>query len=141
MVSLDGSLFIQIINFLVVIWALNMVLYKPIRGILMQRQDKVSGLEQNIAALSGEAEEQNNAYGIGIREARARGQREKEIMLEAASAEEKEILSRINERAQSELADIKTKIVKEVDTARGVLQNQVDDFAAAITQKILGRAV
>jgi F-type H+-transporting ATPase subunit b len=141
MVSLDGSLFIQIINFLVVIWALNMVLYKPIRGILMQRQDKVSGLEQNIAALSGEAEEQNNAYGIGIREARARGQREKEIMLEAASAEEKEILSRINERAQSELAEIKTKIVKEVDTARGVLQNQVDDFAAAITQKILGRAV
>jgi F-type H+-transporting ATPase subunit b len=141
MVSLDGSIVIQIINFLVVIWALNMVLYKPIRGILMQRQDKVTGLEQNISALSNEAEEQDKAFGIGIREARARGQREKESMLEGATAEEKEILTRINERAQSELAEIKIKIAKEVDTARGVLQNQVGDFAAAITQKILGRAV
>jgi F-type H+-transporting ATPase subunit b len=98
-------------------------------------------LEQNISALSNEAEEQDKAFGIGIREARARGQREKESMLEGATAEEKEILTRINERAQSELAEIKIKIAKEVDSARAVLQNQVGDFAAAITQKILGRAV
>ncbi len=44
----DGSLFVQIANFLIIIWALNVILYKPIRKILIQRKEKIVSLEQNI---------------------------------------------------------------------------------------------
>lgn len=141
MVSLDQSIIIQIVNFLVLIWVLNMVLYKPIRNILSQRKEKVSGLEQNIATLSQEADTQDKAYGTGLRDARSQGKKEKDAMMEAAAAEEKAVLEKINEQAQAELAEVKSKIAKDAEQVKSALQNQVDDFAGAITQKILGRAV
>jgi len=44
----DASVFIQIINFLFLIWVLNLIIYKPIRNILIQRKEKFSGLEADI---------------------------------------------------------------------------------------------
>ncbi len=141
MVSLDQSIFYQIVNFLILIWVLNMVLYKPIRNILSQRKEKVSGLEQNISSISKEAASQDKAYSAGLREARSKGKKEKDAMMEAAAAEEKKILEKINAKAQADMAEVKEKIAKDAEQVKSVLQAQVDDFAAAITQKILGRAV
>ena len=141
MVSIDQSLPIQIINFLLLIWVLNMVLYKPIRNILNQRKEKVSGLEQKIAALGQEAEQQGNVYDTGIRNARSKGKKEKKAMMEAVSAQEKAVLEKINVQAQADLVEVKSKIAKDVEQVGSALQNQVDDFAAAITKKILGRMV
>lgn len=141
MVKIDISIIYQIINFLILIWILNLILYKPIRKILNQRKEKVSGLEQNIAALDQEATQQDNAYDQGIREARSKAKKEKETMMEAAGAEEKAILAKINAQAQADLAEVKNKIAKDVEKVGSALQNQVNDFAADITQKILGRAV
>jgi F-type H+-transporting ATPase subunit b len=141
MVEVNFSIVYQLINFLILIWILNLILYKPIRKILNQRKEKVSGLEQNIAALDQEAKQQDNAYDQGIRAARSKAKKEKEVMMEAAGAEEKAILAKINAKAQADLAEVKNKIAKDVEQVGSALQNQVNDFAADITQKILGRAV
>ncbi len=141
MVSLDYSIIIQIANFLILIWVLNMILYNPIRRILSQRKEKFSGLEQDIDALSKEARQQDKAYDSGVRAARSKGKKQKDAMMEAALAEEKKVLEKINAQAQKDLAEVKNKIAKDADQVRSALQNQVDDFAGAITQKILGRAV
>ena len=36
----DASVIIQIINFLFLIWVLNLIIFKPIRNILIQRKEK-----------------------------------------------------------------------------------------------------
>lgn len=141
MVSVNYSIIIQIVNFLVLIWILNLVLYKPIRNILSQRKEKFSGLEKNIATLSKETQEQDKAYNTGIRDARSKGKTKKDAMMEAAAAEEKAVLEKINAQAQADLVEVKNKIAKDAEQVRSALQNQVDDFATAITQKILGRAI
>lgn len=141
MVSIDWSVFLQIINFLVLIFLMNMVCYKPIRKILLERKNKVSGLEGSIDTLSGDAAEKDQAYSDGLRSARSKGQRQKEAMMDAASAEEKALVTQITDDAQAELNEIKAKIAKETDTVRAALQEEVDTFAGAITEKILGRAV
>lgn len=141
MVSIDGSVIIQIVNFLVLIFILNVVCYKPIRKILQDRRQKVDGLEGSIDTLSEGAVEKDKAYSDGLRAARAAGQKEKEAMMDAASAEEKALITKITEEAQAELGEIKAKIASETDTVRAALQKEVDTFAGAITEKILGRAV
>ncbi len=141
MVSIDGSVFIQIINFIVLIWVLNMVLYRPIRNILLQRREKVAGLEGNIETASGQMKEKDEAFSRGIKEARSRGLREKESLIKEGEAEEKEIVGRINEKAQAELAQVKQKIAKEAEEVKDSLMGEVDAFASDIGQKILGRAV
>ena len=59
----------------------------------------------------------------------------------AASEEEKSIIGEINKKAQADLAEVQDKIKRDAEAVRTVLQKEVDDFAKAIGQKLLGRAV
>ena len=139
MVSVDGSIVVQIVNFLVLIWVLNMVLYKPIRKILLERKEKVTGLQTTIDGSAQEVAAKEEAYAEGVRQARARGQKEKEALVQAAAEEEKVIIGKINESAQADLKSVKEKIAQEMGTVRAALEEEVDAFADAIGKKILGR--
>jgi F-type H+-transporting ATPase subunit b len=141
MISIDGSLFIQIVNFIILIFVLNIVLYKPIRNVLLERNEKVVGLGESIETFNKDAKEKDDAFASGIRAARAKGLKEKEVLLEAASEEEKKIIAKINEKAQADLAEVRSNIAKDAEKVRAKLQKEVDVFADAIGQKILGRAV
>ncbi|MCP3924250.1 MAG: ATPase [Desulfobacterales bacterium] len=141
MVSVDGSVLIQIINFILLIIALNVVLYKPIRSILKQRNDKISGLEKGIETSKSDAEESEKAFGAGIKQARANGLKQKDALVDEATLEETKIISEINEKAQANLAETRQKIKNDIDGVRADLSKEVDAFANAISEKILGRAV
>ena len=137
----DWTVGIQIINFLVILWILNLILYRPIRNILRQRKEKFDGLEASIETYNEDALEKDTAFAAGIKEARVKGLNEKEALLQAAAEEEKEIIAKVNEKAQAELADIREKISREAETAKNALQAKVDEFSSDICQKILGRMV
>jgi F-type H+-transporting ATPase subunit b len=137
----DGSLFVQIANFLIIIWALNVILYKPIRKMLIKRQEKIIGLEQNIEKLDQDVQEKDDAFVSGIKTARGKGLIEKEALLKEAAEEERKIIEEINQKAQANLAEIREKISKDAESVRSALQKEVDTFANAISEKILGRAV
>ena len=84
----DGSVIIQIANFLLIIWILNLILYRPIRNILRQRKEKIEGLELSIETYNQDAKEKDGAFASGIKEARIKGLKEKETLLQAAAEEE-----------------------------------------------------
>ena len=139
MVSVDGSIVLQIANFLLLIWILNMVLFKPIRKILLDRKEKMVGMQSDIDGSAQQVQSKENAYVEGVRQARAAGQKEKEALMQAAADEEKAIIGKINEAAQSELKDVREKITQEMGTVKAALEDEIDAFADAIGQKILGR--
>lgn len=141
MINVDGSVFIQIANFIFLIWVMNLILYKPIRKVLLQRKEKVSGLERSIADFSAQALDKENAFASGIKEARANGLKEKQALMQSGSDEEKIIIENINKKAQAELAKSREKIAKDAESVRITLQKELDTFVNAIGQKILGRAV
>jgi len=141
MISIDGSIIIQIVNFIFLIWVLNIILYKPIRNVLLQRKERVADFEQSIEASRRDVEEKDEAFSLGIKEAKAKGLKEKEGLLQIASEEERKIIEKINEKAQADIANVRVKIAEDAESARKSLQQEVDTFADAIAQKILGRAV
>jgi len=140
MVSVDGSVIIQIINFLILIWALNAVLYKPIRRILSQRNEKISGLSSGIEQSEQDAVEKDLALKTGIKQARENGLRDKEALESDARQEETKLIEKINEKARVDLADIRERIAREVEEARLALLEEIDGYAEDISRRILGRA-
>ncbi len=140
MINIDVSVAIQVINFIFLIWVLNLILYKPIRKILLQRKEKVKGLEQGIDTFMTDAGGKDVAFAEGIKSARTKGVREKGVLLEAAAAEERKIIDKINAKAQADLIEVRQKISKDAEDVKVKLQQEVDAFADAIGQKILGRA-
>ncbi len=136
----DISLVYQMINFLVLLFVLNLVLYKPIRNVLLERKAKVEGLENGVEKAFADLDSQKGSYKNGLREARSKGLQEKEVFVEAASKEEMEIIDQINKKAQANLAQIKEQVATETEQARKALEGEVEAYAKAIGEKILGRA-
>ena len=137
----DVSLFVQIANFLIIIWVLNIILYRPIRRILIERKKKITSLEQNVEKLNEDAAVKDEAFLAGIKDARARGLNEKEVLLKEGAEEEKKIIEQINQKAQANLAEVREKVAKDAQNVRASLHKEIDTFANAISEKILGRAV
>jgi F-type H+-transporting ATPase subunit b len=127
------------VNFLLLIWILNLVLYKPIRKILLERKEKMVGMQSDIDSSAEQVKSKEDAYTEGVRQARAAGQKQKESLMQAAADEEKAIIGKINESAQAELKEVKAKIAQDVGTVKTALEEEIDAFADAIGQKILGR--
>jgi len=140
MVSVDGSVFIQIVNFLFLIWVLNFILYRPIRNVIRQRKEKADGLQHSIDTLAADAREKDDAFSSGIRDARVRGLKQKDALINAAGDEEKRIIAEINAKAQAELAAVRARLDDQTVGVRASLEKDLEAFADAIGQKILGRA-
>jgi len=137
----DWSVSIQIINYLFLIFALNLLLYRPIRRVLKERRDKTQGMEQSIQSADQSVLEKEAAFAKAIKDARARGLKEKEAMIQEAAAEERRLIEGINAKAQADLEEMRRKIQADAERARHSLQQDIGAFAEQITQKILGRAV
>ena len=137
----DMSLIVQIVNFIIIIWVLNIVLYRPIRKILIERKEKITSLEQNVEKLNEDAAGKDEAFLVGIKDARTRGLKEKEVLLKEGTEEEKKIIEQINQKAQANLAEVRDKIATDAQNVRASLNKEIDTFANAISEKILGRAV
>jgi len=140
-IKIDESLLIQIANFVFLIWALNIVLYRPIRKMLILRKEKIAGLETQIEKSISDATDKDKALASGISEARVRGMKEKEALVSVALEKEAVIIEEINANAQANLTEVRNKVAKDVDAVRTSLLKEVDDFANSICQKIIGRTV
>ena len=135
------SVIIQIANFLVLIWVLNIILYRPIRKIIQQRKEKVQSFETTIETYNSDIQEKDEAFTTGLKAARAKGLNQKDALLQEGIDEEKKLIENVNANAQAELSEVREKIVRDVEATRASLQEKIDEFADDITQKILGRTV
>jgi len=137
----DWSVILQIANFLFLIFVLNLLLYRPIRRILKERRDRIKGMEVTIQNATQGVQDKEAAFAKAIKDARAKGLKEKEGLVQQAEAEERQRIESINAKAQSELEEIRKKIKADSEQVRQSLQQDVGGFANEITRKILGRVV
>jgi F-type H+-transporting ATPase subunit b len=141
MISVSPFLFVQIANFILLIFILNAILYKPIRNSLIERKKKIQGAEEAIESAKRSADEAGQTFKTKMGDAKMKGHQEKEALKQAGQEEEKRLVDEINQKAQAELEAVRAQIAKDAESARGKLKGEMKVFSAAIAEKILGRAV
>ena len=137
----DWTLFVQVANFVFLIFVLNAILYKPIRQILIERKKKIQGYKEGIETLQQDASESEQAFQAKISEARQQGVQEKGVLKQAGEEEQKRVTDEINRKAQAELEAVRAQIAKDAEAARRGLEKEIETFSGTIVEKILGRAV
>jgi F-type H+-transporting ATPase subunit b len=141
MLQIDQSLLIQMVNFLVLIFLLNILLYRPIRRIIAQRSEEMGILEQAIET----ADKKSNENEEGIHEnrllARKDGYQTKEALKLEGLAEEKTILQASGSQVDEKISGAKGEIDAQAAAVRKALEEQVAVFSKELAEKILGRSV
>jgi len=141
MLKLDISLIYQIINFLVLLFLLNIVLYRPIRNIIQKRKEEMDRLERAMEEYRARAQDSAREIEEGMVLARKEGFREKEDIKQEGVEEEKSILAEAMAKAGEKVHAGKAEIEAKIEEVRKELESQVASFSAELVSKILGRSI
>ncbi|MBU1157663.1 MAG: ATPase [Proteobacteria bacterium] len=140
-IDIDASLFWQIGNFLLLLVALNFLLYKPIRGIIKQRAEKVAQLSGDITSSEEGAKAKAAELEANLVQARRDGAGVREEMKTQAHGTERQIIDAATAEMEKTVAKVREEIVGEIGQAREELKGQVQSFGRELAQKILGRSL
>ena len=139
LITINETLFIQLISFLIFMFIMNRLMFKPLRGVMAEREDFV----QNIQTEVGKAEEELKTLTAQLKE------KELKIREDAASLKE-ELTETGHEEAGVILADARKEIEllmseaeKDVSTkiqeARKTIKSESKILATAMIERILDR--
>lgn len=141
MISIDWTLGLQFINFVVLMLALNVILYRPLRRVMQQRKETVDGSYRKAKSLEGAIDEKMAHYQEQLQQAKLKGNQEKNELRSQAHAEEGAILSAARATATDYMDSIKVKVASEADRARQALKAETEALAGQIASKVLGRGL
>jgi F-type H+-transporting ATPase subunit b len=137
----DISLIIQVVNFLFLMIALNLVLYRPIRRIMKERKERFAAFESDITSLTGRVDDRLRQFEQQLVEARREGLGKKDDLKAAGLTEEKGLLSAASASAEAQVQKARDQVKADMESARTALSADIQVFSRDLAQKVLGRSL
>jgi len=141
MIEIDLTMPFQIAFILIMIVIMNIVLYKPIRAILAEREKRIGGLEKDVDEFHKNAKLRLEEFDEKLNGARSRAKAELDRVRAETQAVGNEKVAELRKEVDARKAENQGLIQSEFAKAHQELQAQVDGFAREIAGKIIGRTV
>jgi F-type H+-transporting ATPase subunit b len=139
MIDLNLTFFVQLVNFLIILAVLNLILLRPIRGILQQRSDQMSAQLASVERFNSESQRKLSDYEQALNDARREGAQVRDGLKAEGQSEEEGIITRTAQDIEAELEVTRQKIASQSKDAAEQLHQQVDTFARQAAEKILSQ--
>ncbi len=141
MLNLDITLIYQMIGFVVLLFILNSLLYKPLLKILSEREERIDGALKGASESNSRVAKGIEEYEKRLKEATAHGVEVRNKVRQEGLDREKEILDAAREKSSGELAVMKRKLEKDKHDAVAELKDETKSLSRQIAEKILDRKV
>ena len=141
MLNIDNTLIIQIINFLVLLFILNIILYKPIRKILGRRREEMSASEETISDLLERSSRLAEELEQNTTAARKVGFKEKEDSKNEGRHEETKMVQNAVDSVGEKITKAREETARNMEGLRQSLEKDVSLFSQELAEKVLGRSI
>lgn len=141
MLSIDYSLFILMASFIFLVIMLNIILYRPIRRILIKRKNEIFSTEEITRDLRRKAGNYMKEHEDNLSDSKKEGLKEKEDLKNKGIEEEKEMLRQTYSSVKGRIQLARMDIQDSSSRARQTLQTELESFSQDLAEKILGRDI
>jgi len=139
MINLDFSILAAIAIFVVLVAALNQLLFKPLMGIQAERESRTTGLMRLAKEKRSYQSNLFDQYQASIKNARMEGYRQQEQLRAAALKKRAELLAQARVAAEGMIRDSRDSLRAQVEAAKQQLVSDAREMARAIASTVLGR--
>lgn len=141
MISINATLVLQVIHFLILVFILNRLMFRPIMRTIRERYKYIEDAKKQAMNMEEEAEAlMKKCIAIEKDARREAGHESAQIKKEALALAEK-----IFDEARDNVSSIREKIKKEIDEqlkkAQQFLQSEAMILADEITEKVISRRI
>lgn len=141
MVDINISFLIQLINFIVLLVALNYILFKPLRAIMAERAQTISGAYTDAKTAHERIESLRTQYNASLAEAKQRSTAAYNALYQQGLDAQRDMIAAERTRAGELLDKARGEIVSASAAARADLRKEAEKLSKDISAKLLGRAV
>jgi F-type H+-transporting ATPase subunit b len=137
----DGTLFFHIVLIVLMVFILNVTLFRPVNKILEDRERRTHGRSGEAQEILRRVEASVEKYERSLREARAEGYQLLERQRADAMSQRQSQVSSLREELGRRVEEEKSAIQHQAQDARAGLAGDTTRMAGEISRQILGRPV
>ena len=141
LISLDQSLIVQVINFLILLFILKRLLYKPFLAKMGERTQAIQKSLDEAQTARAEAMRQQEENETRLRAAHAEAAAIRAQAMKDASEEQKRLVEAARAESQRLVESAKAQMDADVRRAREELRREVADLATAVAEKLVRRSL
>ncbi len=139
MIDINTSLLIQLANFIVLMIALNFVLFRPVRRIMLEREQGISSAFGDAKTAQERAQTLLEQYNATLAEAKQKAVATYNAIYQQGLDVQREMIATERARATELLEKAKADIAAAAQAARADLKKEAERLSQDITSKLLGR--
>jgi F-type H+-transporting ATPase subunit b len=141
LISLDKSLIVQAINFVILLIILKRLLYKPFLAKMEERTQAIQKSLDEAQSARAEATRQQEENEARLRAAHAEAAAIRAQALKDAAEEQKRLVEAARAESQRLVETAKAQMDADVRRAREELRRDVADLATAVAEKLVRRSL
>ena len=141
LISLDKSLIVQVLNFLILLFLLHRVLYRPLLARMNERTAAIKASLDEAQTARAEAARQQQQNAEALRAAYAEAASIRAAALKEAAEEQRKLVDAARAEAHRLVQDAKAQLDTDVRRAREELRREVADLAIGAAEKLVRRSL
>ena len=141
LLSVNYTVFIQIIIFLIAIFILNKLVFKPFLNLVDRRDMLTRGAIEEAHELEDKVKAIIEEYDLKLNEARDLAIEERNKLIIEGQTVATEVIGRAREETGVLLEEAKTKLEAETKEIKEKIKGDIDELATDIASKVLGKEV
>lgn len=139
MIQIDYSLLLQIVNFVVLIFILDFILYRPLLNAIDKRKLVIEQGQAEIDRLERTVAEKIAVYEQKVQATRLEALGKNKNMIKDATEQAKVILAEAGSKMSAITEEFHVNMQKEAFAARQILSERSQQLSLDIAEKVLGR--
>ncbi|MBI5204643.1 MAG: hypothetical protein HZA11_06975 [Nitrospirae bacterium] len=128
---------VLLVNFLVLIYVLNILLFKPLLRLFKEREDNVNGALGAAKDMNQKKDETIAKLGRELTDARNKAKGTFEALRAEGANTQREVFSKAEAEAADILQKARQELKAEAEKARQALKSDVDKFSDEIVRKLI----
>ena len=141
MVEINLTIVLQVVQFLILVFILNRILFRPISQAIEERDGKIAAWEEKTRTLQETVRTKIESYEKELAKVKAKTQEEQEQISDELKEKEEEKVRAVFEEAAQMVASTRQALQEETQRLRQELGQQAEEMARMMTEKVLGRKV
>ena len=141
MISLDKSLIIQVINFVLLLFLLRKFLYTPLVAKMEERTAAIKKSLEEAQAARAQAAKQQEENAERLRTAHAEAEAIRARALKDAADEQHKLIDAARAESQRLVESARAQLEAETRRARAELRKEVSDLAVAVAEKLVRKSL
>jgi F-type H+-transporting ATPase subunit b len=139
MVEINLTIIIQVVQFLILVYILNRILFKPTSQTMDERHSKIVAWEEKTRTLQERARAKIASYERELEKVKVKAQEEQKQLSKELSQKEEERLQVLFDEALQMVASTKQAVKEETERLRQELRQQAQEVSQMVAEKVLGR--